>query len=146
MEDVQDGKAGPGGKIVGQGSMSGGAGSGASGGTVGKASEPKRIDAAAMGGAKAAATTAAKVKLRGLQYGANINDVLNFFRGFGITEQHVTFGVNSDGRPSGEAWVSFARLEDARRAVREKDRHHMGDRYVELFLLNEGGSVAARRS
>jgi heterogeneous nuclear ribonucleoprotein F/H len=49
-----------------------------------------------------------------------------------------------DGRPSGEAWISFARLEDARRAVREKDRHHMGDRYVELFLLNEVGGVASR--
>lgn len=38
----------------------------------------------------------------------------------------------------------FCRLEDARRAVREKDRHHMGDRYVELFLLSEGGGVAGR--
>ena len=43
-------------------------------------------------------------------------------------------------------WVDdpLCRLEDARRAVREKDRHHMGDRYVELFLLNEGGGVASR--
>jgi heterogeneous nuclear ribonucleoprotein F/H len=64
--------------------------------------------------------------------------------GYGIIENTVTFGMNSDGRPSGEAWISFGRAEDARRAVREKDRHHMGDRYVELFLLNEGGSVASR--
>ena len=35
-------------------------------------------------------------------------------------------------------------MADARRAVREKDRNHMGDRYVELFLLNEGGGVASR--
>eukprot|EP00961_Rhodomonas_salina_P255989 3459762-Rhodomonas_salina.1 len=50
-----------------------------------------------------------------------------------------------DGRPSGEATRRSCDADakgwgqDARRAVREKDRHHMGDRYVELFLLNEGG-------
>jgi heterogeneous nuclear ribonucleoprotein F/H len=66
-----------------------------------------------------------KVKLRGLPYGSTVTDVLNFFRGFGVIEGSVTFGVNAEGRPSGEAWVSFNRLEDARRAVREKDRHHM---------------------
>lgn len=66
-----------------------------------------------------------KVKLRGLPYGSTTADVYNFFRGFGVIDGSVTFGVNSEGRPSGEAWVSFVKLEDARRAVREKDRHHM---------------------
>ena len=50
-----------------------------------------------------------QVKLRGLPYGANMSDVLNFFSGFGLIEGSVTFGVNGDGRPSGEAWVSFHR-------------------------------------
>lgn len=67
-------------------------------------------------------TRSTQVKLRGLPYGANMADVVNFFRGFGVIDGTVTFGVNADGRPSGEAWVSFGRLEDARRAVREKDR------------------------
>lgn len=50
-----------------------------------------------------------KVKLRGLPYGSTVADVLNFFRGFGVIDNSVTFGVNSEGRPSGEAWVSFIR-------------------------------------
>ena len=107
-----------------------------------KRPEPKRIDAANSAAAKGGATS--KVKLRGLPYGATPVDVVNFFKGFGVVESQVQFGYNSDGRPSGEAWISFSRLDDARRAVREKDRHHMGDRYVELFLLNEGGGVASR--
>mmetsp|Transcript_37182 Transcript_37182/g.54534 ORF Transcript_37182/g.54534 Transcript_37182/m.54534 type:complete len:93 (+) Transcript_37182:2-280(+) len=86
----------------------------------------------------------AQVKLRGLPYGATILDVAAFFRGFGAQEHSIHLGINGDGRPSGEAWISFNRLEDARRAVREKDRNHMGDRYVELFLLNEGGGVAPK--
>ena len=101
-----------------------------------------------------------KVKLRGLPYGATTADVLNFFKVLGVLEESIPFGINSvrhysaknslltqnlqEGRPSGEALVSFNRIEDARKAVREKDRHHMGDRYVELFLLNECGGVASR--
>jgi hypothetical protein len=113
-----------------------------------KADGGKRIDAVGGLGGKgmppASKNGMAQVKLRGLPYGATTQDVASFFRGFGAVENSIQFGFNSDGRPSGEAWVSFTRLEDARRAVREKDRNHMGDRYVELFLLNEGGGVASR--
>ena len=38
--------------------------------------------------------------------------------GYGIIENTVTFGMNGDGRPSGEAWISFGRPDDARRAVK----------------------------
>ena len=102
-----------------------------------KSSEPKRIDAFGNAGGKGAPPPSkggmAQVKLRGLPYGATIQDVAAFFRGFGAQENTIQFGVNSDGRPSGEAWISFSRVEDARRAVREKDRNHMGDRYVSIF-------------
>jgi hypothetical protein len=37
-------------------------------------------------------------------------------------------------KPTGEAYVNFTSLEDAQRAVVEKDRKHIGPRYVELFL------------
>ena len=36
--------------------------------------------------------------------------------------------IYQDGRPSGEAWVSFSKIEEAKKAVREKDRHHLGNR------------------
>jgi hypothetical protein len=70
------------------------------------------------------------------------------------------FGTTVDGRPSGEGWVSipiffattsqilevfatsplslcqvgFSSLSEAQRAMKDKDRQHIGDRYVEIFL------------
>uniref|UniRef100_A0A7S0E1H1 RRM domain-containing protein n=1 Tax=Hanusia phi TaxID=3032 RepID=A0A7S0E1H1_9CRYP len=87
---------------------------------------------------------AATVKLRGLPFGATSHDVMGFLKGYNAVETSIRFGNNQDGRPSGEAWISFNRLEDAKRVVREKDRHHLGNRYVELFLLSEGGGVTTR--
>lgn len=102
-----------------------------------KTMDQKRIDSVGNAGGKGAPPPGkggmAQVKLRGLPYGATIQDVAAFFRGFGAQETTIQFGVNSDGRPSGEAWISFNRVEDARRAVREKDRNHMGDRYVRIL-------------
>ena len=53
----------------------------------------QRIDAANAGAGKGGTTS--KVKLRGLPYGATTMDVVNFFKGFGVTESNVQFGVNS---------------------------------------------------
>jgi len=61
----------------------------------------QRIDAANAGAGKGGTTS--KVKLRGLPYGATTNDVVNFFKGFGVVESAVQFGVNSVSR------LSFAR-------------------------------------
>ncbi|CAG0879472.1 unnamed protein product [Cyprideis torosa] len=41
---------------------------------------------------------------------------------------------NADGRPSGEAYVTFSNQYEAQRAVKEKDRRYMGQRYIELFI------------
>jgi hypothetical protein len=38
------------------------------------------------------------------------------------------------GRASGEAWVTFTSAAEAERAVQERNRQHMGSRYVELFV------------
>ena len=53
----------------------------------------QRIDAANAGAGKGGTTS--KVKLRGLPYGATTMAVVNFFKGFGVTESNVQFGVNS---------------------------------------------------
>ena len=42
-------------------------------------------------------------------------------------------GVAPDGRFTGEAWVTFASPAEAQRAQAERNRAHMGSRYVELF-------------
>ena len=46
----------------------------------------------------------------------------------------VNIGFNRDGRPSGDALVTFSSAELAREAVREKSRKHLGHRYLELFV------------
>jgi hypothetical protein len=54
----------------------------------------QRIDAANAGAGSKGGNTS-KVKLRGLPYGATTTDVVNFFRGFGVVESAVQFGINS---------------------------------------------------
>lgn len=77
----------------------------------------------------------ATVRLRGLPYQATAGDVLAFFTGYDVIRQSVTLGGGHDGRPSGEAWVQFSSPDEASRAVRERNRAHIGSRYVELFLV-----------
>ena len=73
------------------------------------------------------------VKMRGLPYRISTHDIVDFFRGFDILPQSVQLGMTPDGRPSGEAWATFGSPEEARRAVVEKNRQHLGSRYVEIF-------------
>eukprot|EP00300_Choanocystis_sp_HF-7_P013100 c18157_g1_i5.p1 GENE.c18157_g1_i5~~c18157_g1_i5.p1 ORF type:complete len:534 (-),score=69.77 c18157_g1_i5:126-1727(-) len=74
------------------------------------------------------------VKLRGLPYSATEQDVYAFLDGLGFIENTVQLGKNREGRPSGEAWVRFASLRDAQRAVTNRNREHIGNRYIELFI------------
>lgn len=49
---------------------------------------------------------------------------------------NVDIHFNHDGRPSGEASVTFASDGDARRAM-AKDKQNMQHRYIELFYSGE---------
>jgi hypothetical protein len=49
-----------------------------------------------------------------------------FFHGYGITRESINLGTTPDGRPSGEAWVTFPDMETGQVAVREKNRKHIG--------------------
>jgi len=51
-----------------------------------------------------------------------------------VDPNDVKIGFNRDGRPSGDALVTFPSAELAKDAVREKNRKHLGRRYVELFI------------
>ena len=73
------------------------------------------------------------VRLRGLPYDATKEDVANFFGDeFDIVEDGILLPLAKDGRSSGQAYVQFTNDEDAKKAL-EKNRHHMGHRYVEVF-------------
>jgi RNA recognition motif. (a.k.a. RRM, RBD, or RNP domain) len=76
------------------------------------------------------------VKMRGLPFHATVGDIVAFFAGYDISRNPnaIALNIGPDGRPSGEAWVQFASPDEALRAVHEKNRAHMGSRYVELFL------------
>jgi heterogeneous nuclear ribonucleoprotein F/H len=74
------------------------------------------------------------VKIRGLPFRATPLDILSFFDGFQFIAESLQIGVDTLGRPSGEAWLSFASAEEAMRAVRERNRHYLGSRYLELSV------------
>lgn len=74
------------------------------------------------------------VRMRGLPFRATSGEIVEFFQQYGIIRDSVHIGTDSDGRPSGEAHVSFVSHQEAERAVRERNKGHIGTRYVELFL------------
>jgi heterogeneous nuclear ribonucleoprotein F/H len=61
---------------------------------------------------------------------------MDFFRGFDLLPHSVQIGMTQDGRSSGEGWVTFGSPEEAQRAIIEKNRQHLGSRYVEIFPAN----------
>ncbi|KAF5200933.1 Heterogeneous nuclear ribonucleoprotein f [Thalictrum thalictroides] len=72
------------------------------------------------------------LRLRGLPYSARKNDLLDFFKDLVLSEDAVHIVLNSDGRPSGEAFVEFQSADDSKEAM-VKDRMTLGSRYIELF-------------
>ncbi|CAF0860294.1 unnamed protein product [Adineta ricciae] len=69
------------------------------------------------------------VRLRGLPYNSSKEDVIGFFRGLDIAQNGVHI---SSSKPAGEAFVAFANMDNALRAM-EFNRMNMGHRYIELF-------------
>lgn len=55
-------------------------------------------------------------------------------QGYQYIPDSLNIGLDSLGRPSGEAWISFASPDEALRAVRELNRHYLSNRYLELSL------------
>ncbi|XP_050224476.1 uncharacterized protein LOC126674133 isoform X2 [Mercurialis annua] len=72
------------------------------------------------------------LRLRGLPFSAGKDDIMDFFKDFVLSEDSVHITLNSEGRPTGEAFVEFANAEDSKAAM-SKDRMTLGSRYIELF-------------
>jgi len=51
-----------------------------------------------------------------------------------LTTDCIQIQRNGDGRPSGEAVVTFPSRAEAERAIQEKNRQNIGNRYIELFM------------
>lgn len=72
------------------------------------------------------------LRLRGLPFSADRDDILDFFKGTVLTEDSIYFMVNSEGKVNGEAYVKFESAEDSKAAMVE-DGTCLGSRYIELF-------------
>ena len=90
------------------------------------------------------------VRVRGIPFSTTEDELADFFQEynvritcinllayvccFKVDPNDVKIGFNRDGRPSGDALVTFSSAELAKEAVREKNRKHLGHRYLELFV------------
>lgn len=72
------------------------------------------------------------VRLRGLPFSASESEIEDFFKGLELGPDGVVICVNFQGRSTGQAYVQFATAEVANKAL-ERNRQHMGSRYIEVF-------------
>lgn len=75
------------------------------------------------------------LKMRGLPYSVNDQEIVQFFHGLGLVEDSVRIGKMNNGKLTGEACVLFEQPEDARMALNAKQKQYLGQRYVELFSV-----------
>jgi heterogeneous nuclear ribonucleoprotein F/H len=85
------------------------------------------------------------LRMRGLPFSANKEDIYRFFEPYNPVAESIVLTYRSDGRATGEAYVGFETPDDSKRAM-ELHRKSMGTRYIELFLSNrdEHGRALAR--
>lgn len=74
------------------------------------------------------------VRVRGLPWSSTVDEIMKFFGECNIsggkTGIHMT--MSREGRPSGEAYIEMESEEDIEKAL-ERDRDHMGHRYIEGY-------------
>ena len=61
------------------------------------------------------------MKMKGLPFSVQREDILNFFQGYNMIEDSVKIGVMSDGRLTGEACVLFQSGNDCQLAHQKLD-------------------------
>lgn len=88
----------------------------------------------------AGASTSHSLRMRGLPYQANEQDVEAFFEGFKVAKAVV---VRKNGKPTGEGYAFFHSEQEASAALQRKNRESMGNRYIELFLDGKAGGGAS---
>lgn len=72
------------------------------------------------------------LKLRGLPFSVKKSEIFEFFKDFKVVEGKVFIACRPDGKATGEAYVEFETVDEAKEAM-VKDRKMIGSRYVELF-------------
>lgn len=72
------------------------------------------------------------VRLRGLPYQCNKEEIANFFSGLEICPNGIAMPLDYQGRPSGEAYVQFVSQDVSDKAL-ERHKDKIGTRYIEVF-------------
>jgi len=73
------------------------------------------------------------LRLRGLPFSCRKEDIIDFFRGIRYEEDSIEFVRRADGRMTGECYIKFPTIEDAKKGML-KDKCMLGNRYVEVFI------------
>jgi hypothetical protein len=78
-----------------------------------------RVGAAVMLADKADSAYRGVLKMRGLPFTANVEDITQFFRGYGVVPQGIFITNGSDGRVTGESAIAMpcAHLVEAHRVL-----------------------------
>ena len=73
------------------------------------------------------------MKLRGLPFRASDDDVYVFFQDYKVKQDSLKFGMNAEGRKTGEGAVLFETEDDCKSAFTEKQGQNIGHRWIELY-------------
>nr|CAX75601.1 Heterogeneous nuclear ribonucleoprotein H' [Schistosoma japonicum] len=74
------------------------------------------------------------VRIRGLPFSANADDIINFFKDCTIRggKRGIYFPQGPNGRSNGEAFIELDSKDDKEKAMAHHNEH-MGRRYIEVF-------------
>lgn len=75
------------------------------------------------------------MKLKGLPYSVETEDIVKFFHGLGLVDDSVKIGVMADGKKTGEAAVLFETVDDCQQAFNQQNHQHIGTRWVNLIMV-----------
>ena len=75
------------------------------------------------------------VKIRGLDYGVNYNEIKSFFNGYNYVDNSVILGKGRDGRNNGFGSILMKTAEDVEKAVADLNKKYIGERYVDLSII-----------
>nr|XP_021196489.2 uncharacterized protein LOC110380733 [Helicoverpa armigera]XP_021196491.2 uncharacterized protein LOC110380733 [Helicoverpa armigera] len=75
------------------------------------------------------------VSMENVPFRASINDIMNFFSEYELTQDDVIRRYNERGQPTGDARVAFRTPFDAQRAVKTRHMDMIHDRRISLCIL-----------
>ncbi len=76
------------------------------------------------------------IRLRGLPFNTTTEDIMSFFKEYNPKVDSALVTYRFDGRATGEGYVAFDNIDDAKSAM-TLHRRNLGSRYVELFISNK---------